>query len=127
MNYLIDTHTLLWYLDDSKKLSQKSKNLIENSESDISISIASFWEIAIKVSIGKLKLGIGIISLIVKTKEEEIDILPITPESLAVVENLPLHHKDPFDRIIIATAMTLQVSIISNDEKFDKYEVERIW
>ena len=65
--------------------------------------------------------------MIVKTKEEEIDILPITPESLAVVENLPLHHKDPFDRIIIATAMTLQVSIISNDEKFDKYEVERIW
>jgi len=60
-------------------------------------------------------------------KEEEIDILPITPESLAVVENLQFHHKDPFDRIIIATAMALQVPIISKDEKFDKYEVERIW
>ncbi|MCH8317840.1 MAG: type II toxin-antitoxin system VapC family toxin [Bacteroidetes bacterium] len=125
---MIDTHTLLWFLEDSKKLSSKAKNLIEHSrEGNISISIASFWEIAIKLSIGKLKTNISLKSLIKKTIEEKIDILHITPESLVEVENLPFYHKDPFDRMIIATAITIQVLIISKDEKFDKYEIERIW
>lgn len=127
MDYLIDTHTLIWFIDKDQKISEKAKLIIKNIDINIGISIASFWEIAIKLSLQKIQLNDPLAKVIKKTRELEIEILELHTEYILKNENLPFHHKDPFDRIIITTAITEQLPIISIDEKFDKYEVERIW
>ncbi|MCH8317096.1 MAG: type II toxin-antitoxin system VapC family toxin [Bacteroidetes bacterium] len=127
MNYLLDTHTLIWFLEDNPKISKKADNIIKDKNNSIDVSVASFWEMAIKLSIGKLKLPEPLPIIIQKTKGIDIEILQLHTDYILKIENLPFHHKDPFDRIIITTAITEQLSIISIDEKFDKYEVKRIW
>lgn len=127
MNYLADTHTLIWYLEGNQKLSEKAENTIKDDNNNVYVSVVSFWEMAIKSSVGKLKLPESLHSIIQKTKNFDIDILQLHTDYILKIENLPFHHKDPFDRIIITTAIAEQLPIISIDEKFDKYEVERIW
>jgi PIN domain nuclease of toxin-antitoxin system len=127
MKLLIDTHTFLWFINQSEQLSVNAKNLLE-SDIDIWLSVASLWEIAIKVSIGKLVLPDTYENFIPRQiGENEIEVLPISIVHLNIVSSLPLHHKDPFDRLIIAQALTEQISVISADDKFDKYSVSRIW
>jgi PIN domain nuclease of toxin-antitoxin system len=126
-NYLIDTHTLLWHLEDSKLLPEPIKQLVESPTNKISISIASLWEIAIKVNIGKLKLITPYHNLQIDLLRVGIRIVPINFTHLQTYLTLAPHHKDPFDRMLIAQAITENFVIIGSDEIFDKYPVMRIW
>lgn len=128
MKYLLDTHTLLWLTTNDLKLSSHAKELYLNAENEILLSIASIWELAIKSSIDKISFE--------KTLEEYIEehirgnniqIIGIDVPHLIRVEKLPFHHRDPFDRLIIAQAIEENLSIIGNDKIFDKYNVQRIW
>ncbi len=127
MRYLIDTHTFLWFIENSPQLSAGAKNLLE-SDVDVLLSVASLWEIAIKVSIGKLSLPDAYERFTPQQiAANDIEVLPIKVEHLSVVAALPFHHRDPFDRLIIAQAMVEKIEIISVDGKFDAYPVKRWW
>jgi len=127
MRCLIDTHTFLWFIDDSPQLSVDAKNLLE-SETDIILSVASLWEIAIKVSIGKLRLPDAYDKFIPdQVAANDIEVLPISLGHLSVVATLPFHHREPFDRLIIAQGMVEKMEIISVDGVFDAYPIKRLW
>ena len=127
MRFLIDTHTFLWFVNDSSQLSNYAHSLLE-SEADVWISLASLWETAIKVSINKLTLPEPFDSFITnQLKINEIEILYPAISHLNTLSQLPFHHRDPFDRLIIAQAMVETVPIISTDSFFDLYEVQRLW
>src|SRR5262249_31699403 len=104
MKLLLDTHTFLWFIDDSPQLSVRAKSLLE-SDNDLSLCVASLWEIAIKYSLDKLKLPTTYeIFISQQLTVNDIEILPISLSHLAVVSILPRHHRDPFDRMLIAQA-----------------------
>ena len=126
MKCLLDTHTALWYFEGNNKLTPKSRDLIENPSADISVSVASAWEIAIKISLGKLQFKGGSARFFAKVAAHGFSMLPIGEKNLEALETLPFHHNDPFDRMIIATAMTENLSILSSDEVFRKYAVKLI-
>jgi PIN domain nuclease of toxin-antitoxin system len=127
MTLLLDTHTFLWFVNDSPELSQTAINLLE-SEHELLVSIASLWEIAIKVNLKKLTLATDYQQFIPQQLAlNQIEILPINLNHLSVYTNLSLYHRDPFDRLIIAQAMSEKLSIISIDKKFDLYEINRQW
>lgn len=128
MRYLLDTHTLLWFISEDKNLSDRAHRLILNSNSEVFLSIASLWEIAIKVNIEKLALNEPFERLFPKELHfHKIRILDITVDTLVQLTTLPLHHRDPFDRLIIAQAIVEGTPIISKDEAFDLYDVKREW
>ena len=103
MKYLLDTNALLWFLADDKKLSHRARQLIENSNHESFCSIASLWEIAIKTGLGKLDLAEPFEQMFPKQLHlNRIEVLAITVDSLIKLTTLPLHHRDPFDRLIIA-------------------------
>ena len=127
MKFLIDTHTFLWFIIDSAKLSNDALDLLE-SDSELLISTASLWEMAIKVSIGKLLLPQPYNKFIAQQlKVNCIDKLPIRLSHLTTVSTLPLHHRDPFDRMIIAQAIVENLSVVSADTAFDSYPIKRLW
>jgi PIN domain nuclease of toxin-antitoxin system len=120
MNILLDTHILLWYLTDNPKLSDTYAQLIDSAAHKKYVSIASLWEIAIKVSMGKLEINQPIETLV----PHGIAILDISIEHIKRVLTLPFHHKDPFDRMIIGQAMTENFKLMSVDGNFSYYDVE---
>ena len=127
MKLLLDTHTFLWFIDDNPRLSARAKGLLE-SDADLLLSVASLWEISIKVSIGKLTLAQPYdIFIPQQLTNNAVEILPISLAHLDVVSSLPFHHRDPFDRLIIAQAMIEQLPIVSIDAAFDAYSVKRLW
>ena len=131
MKYLIDTHVFIWFIQNSSSLNHLAKSLIEDSNNQILISVASLWEISIKNSIGKLHLVKGFGAVGNYLKDNSIEILSL--EFLHTVENnrLPFYHRDPFDRIIAAQAIVENINFISADKVFDEYlkekSIERIW
>src|ERR1017187_5831755 len=127
MDYLLDTHTFLWFINADNKLSSKARNIIENTENAKFISIASFWEIAIKIKIGSLQIKMPFEELKKHVTDNGFNILPITFENTASICNLPNHHKDPFNRIIIVQAIDEKMNIISKDNNFRNYNVKVIW
>ena len=128
MNFLLDTHGLIWFLTGDAQLSIRARSLIEDDKNRIFISIASLWEMAIKFSIGKLNIGQSFETLFpAQLESNNIEILEISVDHLKVVCKLPFHHRDPFDRLIIAQALAEKWSVISADAVFDSYAVSRIW
>ncbi len=128
MIYLLDTHTFLWFINDDKALSATAKTLIEDPDNTIYLSIASLWEMAIKVSLSKLEIPTPFTEFIVgQLQENNIALLKISAEHTGVVATMPFHHRDPFDRLIIAQALTEQLPIIGKDAVFDLYEIRRHW
>jgi PIN domain nuclease of toxin-antitoxin system len=125
--FLIDTHTFIWLIEDDPKLPDSSKRLIDDLNNDIFISIASLWEMAIKISIGKLKLAGVLAQAIDELYARNIKILPIDSLHILRVQSLPFHHKDPFDRIIIAQSLTENITLISIDGAFDSYGIKRLF
>jgi len=123
--YLLDTHALLWYLEENPQLPAKVKNFIETQT--CFVHIASFWEIAIKVSIGKLALTYTIDQMMAQLKKERIPILPISNKAIEKVKTLPFFHRDPFDRLLIAEASTQDYILLSIDIQIDAYAVQRVW
>ncbi len=121
MKYLIDTHIFIWFIQNSPNLTTSNRNIIEDADSEIIISIASLWEISIKNSMGKLQLTKGFSSMTKYLNDNLIEILPITFAHTLENNRLPFHHRDPFDRIIAAQAIVENIDLISIDEAFDNY------
>jgi len=127
MRLLLDTHTFLWFIDDNPRLSFNAKSLLE-SDNDLLLSTASLWEIAIKLSIGKLALPQPFEPFVREQLSiNAIDILEIDLSHLGAVSTLPFHHRDPFDRLLVAQASVEQIPIVSADVEFDAYSIERRW
>lgn len=128
MNCLLDTHTFLWFLEGSDNLSKRARMSIENTENIKFISIASIWEIAIKLNLGKLKLDIKLEDLKEEIIKNNFQILPLEFEHIIVLSNLEEVHKDPFDRMIISQAIFEKQTIISKDFNFSLYEgIKVLW
>ena len=128
MNLLLDTHTLLWMADGAPELSARAAAHIASPANAKHVSIASFWEIGIKVSIGKLTLRRPLDELIGTLRATgAVAILPIADAHVVKVSKLPLHHRDPFDRLLVAQALVDGFTIVGDDAAFDEYGVERVW
>lgn len=128
MRLLLDTHTFLWFIAGSKSLSQNARDLIEDVANEKFVSAASIWEIAIKHSIGKLPLAAPFRTLIPQQLAlNGFDLLPITVSQLSLLVALPFHHRDPFDRLLIARSLVDNLFLVSTDAKFDAYGVQRLW
>ena len=128
MKLLLDAHTFLWFVWDDPQLTNNAKELITNPANQKFVSAAIYWEIAIKMSIGKLDLGEQYRPFMRREiARNNFDILPISVDHAAAVSVLPFHHRDPFDRMLIAQAMVEQVPIVSGDTAFDAYPITRLW
>lgn len=125
---LLDTQALLWFLWDDPQLSGSAKVQIEDADNRKLVSIASCWEIAIKVGLGKLDLGESSRTFLPREiSHNNFELLPIRVEHATTVEVLPLHHRDPFDRLLIAQTMVEDLPLVSADKVFDQYGVSRRW
>ncbi len=120
MNLLIDTHTLLWWLDDNPTLSVKAKTAISNAKNIVFISAAVIWEIGIKQALGKLKIPGNFKEVL---EAEPFEMLDITDEHAHAIVSLPGHHRDPFDRMLVAQAKIEGFTIITRDIRIMKYKV----
>jgi len=127
MKIWIDTHVFIWLMNGDNSISEKALSIIQNPDNEIFISDASFWEISIKIKIGKLQYLQSFENLQVYTVNNNISILPLKFEYYKQLLNLNLHHRDPFDRIIIAQSIVENLTIITIDEKFKLYEIPIIW
>ena len=127
MRQLLDTHTLIWYINGDEQLSENARKAIDQPDSVNFISIASLWEIAIKLSLGKLQLLSTYPEMYAQINDNNFEILPITFEDTLHLSTLSLHHRDPFDRMIIAQGITNKLTIISKDSHFSSYEVSILW
>lgn len=128
MKAILDTHTLLWLVDRPEKLPEKVITFCENENNELYISIASFWELSIKISIGKIKLGTdALIRLKNWCDENAVTILPISILHCDQVQILPFYHRYPFDRLIIAQAICENLSVITIDDYFPRYNIDVIW
>ena len=131
MRYLIDTHIFLWYCNGAPEFSFTARKLMDDKTNSLVISIASLWEISIKSALGKLTIE-GTYELVMEDViENDIEILPINFAHTVVQNKLPLHHRDPFDRMIASQAISENLDLISRDPVFDTYfhsgKVNRLW
>jgi PIN domain nuclease of toxin-antitoxin system len=125
---LLDTHTFIWFIVDNPALGPQATRLIEDPDNEVLVSMATPWEIAIKMSLGKLKMEATFDQLFPSQLQiNNITLLPIEVTHLAQVVTLPWHHRDPFDRLMIAQSMVENLPILSRDPAFDDYAVERFW
>jgi PIN domain nuclease of toxin-antitoxin system len=125
---LLDSHAALWFFWDDPLLSPTAKALIEDPANRKLVSIATCWEIAIKAGLGKLKLGSSARAFLNKEiSRNNFELLPITLSHATMVESLPPHHKDPFDRLLVAQAMIDGVPVVSADTIFAKYGIGLLW
>ena len=124
MQLLIDTHVLIWFLEGNKSLSKPHRQIISDSQNDVLVSIASLWEIAVKISLGKLTLAKPLADVIKQIAVENIEVLPILPKHTLQVSTLPFHHRDPFDRIIVAQSQVENLPIVTNDIEFSHYGIK---
>ena len=128
MNILLDTHTFLWFVDDNPRLSEPARVLIESGESQPFLSAASLWEIAIKISLGKLSLNQKYETFIPRHLAlNGIGLLNISLEHTVGVATLPFHHRDPFDRLLAVQSKIENMTFVSADPVFDAYGVQRVW
>jgi PIN domain nuclease of toxin-antitoxin system len=132
VTFLIDTHALLWYFSGSSEISETAADIIAAPENDIAIHAASLWEIAIKASIGKLRVHVP--TMMNRLEPDGIRVIPLTSNAILAVADLPFPtfgksaHKDPFDRIIAATMLANpEYKLISCDAVFDLYGIVRTW
>ena len=124
MRLLIDTHVLIWFLEGNKSLSKPHRQIISDSQNDVLVSIASLWEIAVKISLGKLTLAKPLADVIKQIAVENIEVLPVLPKHTLQVSTLPFHHRDPFDRIIVAQSQVENLPIVTNDIEFSHYGIK---
>ncbi len=128
MKLLLDTHTLLWFIAGSVNLSAYARSLIEDVSNEKFVSIVSIWETAIKVSIGKMTLSAPFDVLFPhQLQTNGFDLLPVKIKHTSAVTALPVHHRDPFDRLLIAQAIEEKFTLVSVDDVFDDYGITRLW
>jgi PIN domain nuclease of toxin-antitoxin system len=128
MKLLLDTHTFLWFISGDSRLESNARALVEDITNKAFLSVASLWEMAIKISLGKLSFAQPFEVLIAQQLGlNRIDLLGITIKHAAALTTLPFHHRDPFDRLLIVQAQVEQLSIVTCDTLFDAYTVTRVW
>ena len=125
---LLDTHAMLWFFWDDASLSATARAAVENADNRKLVSVASCWEIAIKISLGKLDLGEPCrLFLPREIARNSFELLPIDLDHATMVEGLPSIHRDPFDRLLVAQALEESLTLVNADAVFDKYGVTRLW
>lgn len=128
MRLLLDTHVFIWFVLNPSQLSSEALEAIQNAENQIFLSLASAWEMSIKSGIGKLQLTQPIEPFFQdQARQNRFNILPITLKHIAGVERLPQHHRDPFDRLLIAQSISEGIRLISADHAFSLYPTNPLW
>ena len=128
MKVLLDTHAMLWWLVDDPRLSDKTRETIADGRNQLLWSIASAFELAVKVRVGKLELGRSLRSLFAEiVSGQGADLLPLTHEHCVRLSKLELHHRDPFDRMLVAQALEEGVPLLTADPKMGLYPIDRLW
>ena len=128
MNVLLDTHAFLWFSAEDPKLSALARSTIEDPSNQVFLSLASVWEMAIKISLGKLKLQRSLPALVMEALERRgISLMSIELGHAAKVAELPFHHRDPFDRLLFSQCLVLGMPLVSRDPAADPYGIRRIW
>jgi len=127
MNYLLDTHTLIWFLNGDKKISKTVQSLIENTNNKKFVSIGSLWEMAIKISLKKLEFDGTIPEIIDLIEQNSFELIPISTAHIAELERLPIVHRDPFDRMLVVQAMVEDLVILTRDENIPQYNIRTTW
>ena len=128
MNLLFDTHVFIWWADEPAKLSSAAIAVLEDEDNRLFLSDASIWEMQIKVQLGKIKLKLSLPDLIESQKRDNnVEILHITTEHILALDKLPFHHKDPFDRLIIAQSIVDDFTIVTLDSEFPAYPAKLLW
>jgi PIN domain nuclease of toxin-antitoxin system len=128
MKLLLDTHALIWFAENDARLSAPARQALEDDTNDLFCSVASIWEMAIKASLGKLKLSARLDTVFRRRLEESgFAVLAVEYAHAAHVLSLPWHHRDPFDRLLIAQAALEQLALVSHDNQLDAYGIVRIW
>jgi PIN domain nuclease of toxin-antitoxin system len=127
MNLIVDTHVVLWWFSRSQQLSDPARNNMKDPQNRVYVSAAVAWELAIKVNLGKLDAKKLVDGLRTFVYEEGFHRLAISTDHALRAGLLPLHHTDPFDRMLVAQAQALNCPIVSADARFDSYGVRRIW
>ncbi len=128
LDALLDTHAFLWWVGDAVPLSRRARRAISDRRNECFVSLASSWEIAIEVSLGKLRLGTPLERFVPDHMAANgFRMLGIELDDVARVASLPFHHRDPFDRLLTAQALRRDLVIVSRDRSFDRYGVERVW
>jgi PIN domain nuclease of toxin-antitoxin system len=125
--YLLDTHTAIWFFNGDAKLSARAQQIIRDRSNPVYLSIGSAWEVAIKLGIGKLDIDGNTADFIHDAESNKITVFPIKPAHLSVLETLPMIHRDPFDRLLVATAIAEEMTIITTDENIPQYDVSYMW
>ena len=125
MRYLLDTHAALWYFENSGELSSEAEEIIDNPENDIFLSAASLWEIVLKVGLGKLDVSFD--ALLNEVEKAGFVVLQTESAYLRKLLEMPWIHKDPFDRLIVSTAMVEGMILITIDENIQRYDVTWVW
>jgi len=127
MRYLLDTHVIIWMAEDSEKLPPEMKKILEDDENKVYLCTISLWEIAIKMNLGKLDLGMRLDEFLENIEQRDFSILHIENDYLKALSDLPYIHKDPFDRLLISTALTENLTIMTIDENIQQYDVSWVW
>lgn len=128
MKLLLDTHTFLWFIEGNTKLSRKARSLIEDDENEKLLCLASLLEIAIKTSLGKLLLDQPFEDFITRQLQQNgFHLFPLTTSHAVRLSRLPFHHRDPFDRMIIAQSLVENIPVLSIDAALDDYGIQRLW
>jgi len=127
MRYLVDTHALIWYLESNPMLSETARLTLDNSNNRCFVSMASLWEMAIKVGLGRLELNTDFKKMEKLIIGFQFEVLAIEFDHVTVLSDLPLHHSDPFDRILIAQSRFEELTLITKDEKIQSYNIQTLW
>jgi len=127
MKYLLDTHVVLWAAENSPLLTDKAKTAILDRRAEKYVSIVSAWEVAIKLGTHKLRLDGGLPEFFRMIDDNGFIPLSVEREYLQIIPHLPYHHKDPFDRLLVATAMTENMTLVTVDDNIHRYNVAWIW
>jgi PIN domain nuclease of toxin-antitoxin system len=127
MAFILDTHAFLWFVAGDKQLPESIKSKIIDINESCFLSVASLWEITIKNQIGKLTLGLSLEELFEYADRNRIEIIQISYEHFLTLSKLPIHHNDPFDRIIISQAIAENLTLVSKDKGFKKYKIKQQW
>jgi PIN domain nuclease of toxin-antitoxin system len=128
MKCILDTQAFIWFINADSRLSSKGRDYVSSGVNEIFISNASLWELSIKLSLGKIQIGISLFDLVKDhIIENDFKLLGIEVPHIIQVSSLPFYHRDPFDRLIASQSIIENMTIISSDEIFDKYGINRIW
>ncbi len=127
MKLLVDTHAFLWFVGGDKRLTRAARRAIEHDDAEIYLSAATVWEMAIKASLGRLTLAMSVAEFVAEKLRAGVRVLAVDGQHAAAVERLPFHHRDPFDRVLVAQAQVERLAIVTGDRVFRRYGVQIVW